>query len=556
MKAPDRGCLLALALCMTWAWMGASAVSMDSSMGWDEAMHAAWPAARMTIAIGEWDAAALMRTILDCEQYPFVGPLWTALVWTVTGIGEGAARGGARVLWGFGLLGVFLLAREACRGRRGEHLGPWLALAFAAASPLALAFSGTLFLEVPTTVVAIYTLRAWLRRARGRGDVAAGTWIALLFFTKFNYALALGAGLVLDLGFEGAAALRAGGGRRFLRRCACLASVPCLAWAWWFGLPLPEGLDRAAAHRATFMHWITGNTAFEPTPYALRAVHWCVFLVWAPRVLLLMAVGSVAAWIGGPRRATLSLTLVGAVSIGLVSSHPFHLERFLLPLAPALWVLGGTGWASLLPRARIAATGSLAALAAAAFLFPSLDAWWLLDQVGMRNENALAYQEKVLGDFRDLSPDRPLFTNGLRRGDFDSMVALVDGAWDGHQRMGWCGMSPTFPPAAVLIDMLHDEAPVHRALANPGLDRCFVDLGQADPGWDDARIRQWAMQFDLLLATRPFDLAGPGARSWIERYQVSLATSGTWAYDKAGATTIIRPNGAEQAVELFALRRR
>src|SRR5439155_11787215 len=122
---------------------------------------------------------------------------------------------------------------------RGGELVPWLALVFAATSPLALSFSGTLFLEIPFVVVSIFALRAWLRRGRGHvlaRELAAGAWLTLAFFTKFNYGLLLGGGLVLALIVEGVGEMRAGRLRVLLVRGAWLAAVPLIAALWWFAL--------------------------------------------------------------------------------------------------------------------------------------------------------------------------------------------------------------------------------------------------------------------------------------------------------------------------------
>lgn len=558
MTRPRPAIWAALALCLALAVFGAGSVSMQSSMGWDEAMHNAWPAARMRLALGEGDFSSFFGAIHDCEQYPFIGPLWTAAVWSLTGISELAARGGARVLWAIGLFGVFLLTRQVARGSRGEALAPWIALAFAITSPLAVAFSGTLFLEIPSTVVLIFTLHAWLRRGEGglRGELLAGTWIALLFFTKFNYALLTGAGFALDVLYQGLRAGRAGELRSFLRRTAALAALPLLAAAWWFGLPLPEGLARGAAHRHAFAVWIAGNTEFAPTPGALRALHWGTFLVWAPRVLLILVVGALAGLLRSERRGAISLGLVAAVSITLVSTHPFHLERFLLPLAVPLWVLAGVGCASCVPRDPRRACGALGGLALLCFAIPNLDAWWLLEGVGMRNDAARDYQQAVLDGWRDLSPARDLPTNGLGRAEFEALLEPIADEWDGVRAMGWCGVSAKLSPGAVLLGLLEQDRPVQAALQDPHLDRSFMDLGHADPGWGEARILSWAQDFDLLFASRPFDIGGTPQRAWVERYQQVLATSGAWTYAKLGGATVTRPSGVTEDVELLVLRRK
>src|SRR6185436_3018739 len=179
------------------------------------------------------DVRGAFDALLGCSQYPFVYPAFLAAVEGIFGFGEATCRAATTALWCGAIFGVFLLAREV----EEEGIGPWIAAAFAALSPMALAFAGTLFLEVPFACASVFAIRAWIRRRRRpgtAGELAAGAWIALCLFTKWDYGLLLCAGLAVDWTFDAILAFRAGERRAFLARSAALAAVPTFLSLWWF----------------------------------------------------------------------------------------------------------------------------------------------------------------------------------------------------------------------------------------------------------------------------------------------------------------------------------
>jgi hypothetical protein len=240
-----------------WGW----SMRPTTSWGWDETMHAALPATRMSFAIEEGLPRRAASALLACERYPFAFPVVLACQQLVFGASERGARLLVTALWGLTLFGVFLLARRA-GAACGERDPPtetvaWLALLFGALCPLAVGFAGTVFLEVPFACAMVFALLAWLRRSDAtsggtsraterRRDLAAGAALALCFFTKFNYGLLLGFALSLDLLVELMLELRAGRGREFVRRTAALAAIPLAGFAWWFLIPIPFGAAVAA----------------------------------------------------------------------------------------------------------------------------------------------------------------------------------------------------------------------------------------------------------------------------------------------------------------------
>ena len=559
--------LAALALCATFALVTARGVSMERAWGWDESMHAGWPAARIALALGERDASEAARAMLECQRYPFVWPLVLGLVQWIGGLSELACRTSGRAVWGIGLFGLFLLARELARGIererapvRNARLVPWLALIAGAACPLALSYAGTLFLEVPFTVLAIFALRAWLRRrapgAGARCELAAGAWLALAFFCKFNYGLLLLAGLGADLALEGLRAARAGQGRAFARRALLLGLPLCASGLWWFVLPFPFVREFGASHRHALVDFLGGNR--DPslaTPWAVRGMHWGAYFVRSPRVLLVLALGVALALARLRSSAVRSLALALAATALPIAWHPFHLDRFLLPGGPALWCLAALGLAALLParpRARAALlAGALPLLAWA----PERDGRWWLERLGLANEESRAYQERVLAEWRSLAPDRVLETNGLSRSESEALLDLLAGELAPSDRVAWVGLSPVFSPAAMMLGLARRDRGFLRAVREDRLDAAFVTIESADPGWSDGELLAWAGRFDVWLGTRPIDVRLRPGREFLGDYQKRLIERGGWVVRELGTLQVARPGGEAHTVWVYAARR-
>ena len=67
-------------------------VSMERSWGYDESMHAAYPAARMAVAMRAGAASELARAVHDCRQYPFAYPAVLGAAQSVVGVSERTGR--------------------------------------------------------------------------------------------------------------------------------------------------------------------------------------------------------------------------------------------------------------------------------------------------------------------------------------------------------------------------------------------------------------------------------------------------------------------------------
>ncbi len=567
--------LVALAL----ALIGAASVSMAQSMGYDEAMHAELPAARMAVAAELGEGAKFFDALLGCQQYPFGYPLWLALVQSFTGVSELACRASARVLWAIALLGLFLVVREvasALARDRARHAGsseavdsrlawaPWIAMGVGALSPLGLAYSGTLFLEVPFTAAALFATLFWLRRRapqnthRERSELLAGALLTLAFFTKFNYGGLLAAGCALDFALEGLSAFRAQKLPAWLRSAARLAFVPAIVCLWWFVLPLPAGGEMAASHRTAFLGFLGGNIHFRAVPWPARVFDWGAGLFVTPRALLLVALAALVGFRFWRAREVRTVAILGIVCIVPVALHPFHADRFLLPGAPFLWALAALGASSLLPRAVMPRAALLAALVLACGVRADLDTQRLMDW-GIPSNDARPeiadYRRAALAERISLAPGRRVSTAGLERADSDAALdalALEAGA---SARIGWLAAVEKLPPGALQVGLLSRGGSPRRLLEDAASSMLFGVDG-VDPGWDNERLRAACVPFDVIFSSEPLNAFGSGQWNFLAGYRGRLATE--LGYEQKDFAKIsMHPNLAPvREVQLIALRRK
>ncbi|QDU68856.1 hypothetical protein Pla86_39650 [Planctomycetes bacterium Pla86] len=548
---------------------------MDRSLGWDESMHAALPAARMVLALKAGQTREAIDVALDCQQYPPVYPAFLATVQSIAGVGEGVARAATRGLWALGLFGLFLLGRaivdrierDAVQPFAGAALVPWILPAIALTSPMALAFSGTLFLEIPFTVAATFALWAWMRRGgatgraeRVRRDLLAGALIAVCFFTKFNYALLLGLGLALDLAIESAGLIRAGRARQAMERVIALGLPSALAWLWWFVLPFPAGAEVAASHRSAFLAFLGGNTQLGTTPYAIRVWDMATYLAPGPRGLLITlgAAGLALVWVRRPAVRCLALVLV--TGFGPILAHNFHLERFLLPPALALWALAAVGLARLAPTSRAGRAIFLGAVGAVGLVSPTLDAGLAAGALGLRTADNAEYLAALHRQRLSLSPARGLPTAGLQRAEYDALLDAAAAAAGPTARVAWLGINSELSPAALHLGLLARGGAPERLRRDAGRVRpdgqpeMVVTFMGEDPGWNGAQLRAWAGQFDVVFSTEPLDWKGRAHRAFLETYRGWLFETGEWSYASIARLAIARAGGRATDLELYACR--
>ncbi len=566
--------LVALAL----ALIGACSVSMAKSMGYDEAMHAELPAARMAVAAQLGEGAKFFDALLGCQQYPFGYPLWLALVQSFSGVSELACRASGRVVWAIALLGLFLVVREVANALARERAlpedslaggdsrldwAPWFAMGLGALSPLALNYSGTLFLEVPFTAAALFATLFWLRRRtpqvknRARGELSCGALLALAFFTKFNYGGLLAAGCALDFALEGLSAFRAQAMQTWLRSAARLALIPAIVCLWWFVLPLPGGSEIAASHRTAFLGFLGGNLNFRVVPWPARVLDWGAGLFVSPRAFLLVAIFALIGFRFWRTREVRTLAILGLCCIVPVALHPFHEDRFLLPGAPFVWALAALGASSILPRAVMPRVALLAALVLACGVRVDLDTQRLMDwgipPTDTRPEIA-EYRRAVLAEKISLAPGRRLDTAGLERADSDVALDAIAKEAGPSARIGWLAAVEKLPPGALQVGLLARGGSARRLLEDVATSMLFGVDG-VDPAWDNERLRAACAPFDVIFSSKPLNAFGSGQWNFLAGYCAKLAAE--LGYEqRAFATLSMHPYLAPaREVQLIALRR-
>jgi hypothetical protein len=557
---------LSIAIVLALAWT--IPLSSAQSWGWDESMHAELPAARMVVALQLGRVGEAMRALLDCSQYPFVYPVVLALAQGVFGISEHVCRVVGTLSWCATLFGLFLLGREIARQLSDERgsparswsLVPWLAMALGALSPLALSFAGTLFLEVPFTCVAVFALRAWLRRrgdldarTRARRDLAAGAWITAALFVKFNYGLMLGAGLWLDWICECTAAIRANDLREQLRRTLRLAVVPLVVCVWWFLLPLPGGMEIAGAHRAAFFEFLIGNTGLV-TRFAYKPLNAFGHFAWNPRTMVLQALMLLASLRFLSHPAVRCLWFVFLFAWLPVWLHPFHNERFFIPGGAAIWPLAAVGVAACLPTG-LAARAVSAVLAAVFVLLPVDDTLWLADRVGVgaRDPVGRAYQAGVFARWHDLGGARSLATNGLARADSDALLDAIAQHVKPNERVAWFGIWTELSPAALELGLMLRQGSRERFLEEA---MRVIDVSYfADPNWTDEELARFAAGFDVILFTDPIALKAGRGRDYMNAYCQRLTERLGYRKQKLAEISITLPTGTPRVVKLYASRK-
>jgi hypothetical protein len=185
---------------------------------------------------------------------------------------------------------------------------------------------------------------------------------------------------------------------------------------------------------------------------------------------------------------------------------------------------------------------------------PRLDAWLVLDAVGLARAEHCDYQRGMLAASQSLAGGRNVPTNGLPRAEYEACLDLLEPAVPPGTRVGWVGVSNIFSPGAMHVGLVARGAGSPAAIRDGHPDKCFVETGYSDPGWSEERILAWAERFDLILTTQPIDLSVPENRRFLERYRQTLITSGRWIPDELGALTVQRPTKPPVRVQVYGLR--
>lgn len=550
--------------------------------GWDESMHAELPAARMVVGLAEERPDEAFRALSSCDRYPFVFPAILAAGQAALGVSEGVARGVAWAFWVVvGLLGLvrvgLALARATARPDEPPPFELVLLLPLAAfLSPLVWRYAPTLFLEVPFLVVATHVLASWIARgadgARGGRvrvgrELLLGVGLALAFFTKFNYALLLFAGLGLDALAGLVLARRRGRGGTELRRLAVRALPLALALLWWFGWPLPASRAEGARHLASFLDFLGGNRGGNDYPRPRRLLDWYTGVGGHPAVLFTWVLAALASLplvvVPGVR----AVWLVLASTVLPVWFHPFHLDRFLIPSLLPLWALASLGlqrilaarhaWQARLGLALFA--GLWAVVGAIAWRYPN---HVFAGRLGLLPEDDAARARLVRIVDEDLSLFGRVPTAGLDRASHDALLDLVAAEVAPDERVAWFGMSSELSPAALHLGLLARGGSPARFLADAHRQMDVTRTPGARPPdfADEAARRAWleaaTAGFDVVLTTVPTDLKDRPLRAgFYEAFVAPLAVELGFVPRELGRVAVPLPSGDALEVSVFALRR-
>jgi len=561
-----------LAIPTLTVWLVRALVPVATTWGWDESMHAELPAVRMLLALRGGDWAAFTVALAECQQYPFVVPLVLALAQAVFGIAESVCRTVACALFGLGLAATWALAARLARapappaaGARGagddrdDARVPALALGLGALSPLALAYAPTLFLELPFAALLALTLGVWIgrraadpERAR-RLALAAGALATVAFFTKFNYGVLLWGALAVDLACDLALALPRRELRAVVRRDALLLPIPLLALLWWFVAPFPLGGEWAVSHRAAFVGFLTGNTQAAAVPVAHRLLHAASYLCPSPLAALGIGAGLALSLRHLRRAAVRTVWIALLVFAGALLAHPFHLDRFLLPLGPLAWSLAALGLVA--GRSRRAAAVTTALLLVGVAGAPAQTAW-LADRLGLlpAEPQARAHARAVLRGWNGMPGARQVPTAGLRREEAQRILDLLAGELGPDECVGWLGISAELSPAALHLGLLERGGSARRFLEQAHRPLYFW-LPHTDPGWSDEQLAAWASAFDAIVMTEPPSFKAQPSREFVRAYQKRLVDELGYRAERLGTVEIARPPLEPQRVVLHVCRR-
>src|SRR5690606_22976403 len=155
-----------------------------------------------------------------------------------------------------------------------------------------------------------------------------------------------------------------------------------------------------------------------------------------------------------------ALVLVLVCMAGPILVHPFHLDRFLIPIGPPLWLLAALGLSRLLPTAPRARAAVLALLALLTLSAPTFEARRLVEATVVAPkplEQQPMFREYVgaqLERWARLGAGRSVPSAGLAPTAHDALSGLVAAAAGPGDRVAWLGVSSEYSAAALHLALL------------------------------------------------------------------------------------------------------
>lgn len=476
--------------------------------GWDESGHA-HSALRMGTALGALDFGAFWEEFHRPDFYTGLGRLPLAPVFLIDD-GFSAPRGATGLAWFLTIgLAAVLARRLVPADRRG-----WVSLftvLFGASGWLGISYARGAYQEPWLALVLVVAALVYLR-ARELGSLGLG----------FATGLIVGAALVMKATYGlylAGAVLGTAGIDVLLRRPRALALVAtasvgiALVLAWWFVLPLPMGLDVGRAHWEKFRTYLTKAAILTSPARGVVGIWWGWQLTPTPLVALLQLAGigwGLARWREAPARLCALFALAGLAG-PLVYSY--RIDRFMLPAAFALWVLGAVVATMLVFRARarlrplvgaglvllLWLTRGLGAETALVALMPAEQFGAVDPATGEPEHLALALAEAER--WTEPYAARPVPASGPP--GLERVLDLATLYFDPAKPFAWIGGTGTELPLTLIEWRLYQATRDRSILLRERSDTDHF-LG-GDPGWTEERFRAWAAGFPQIGSLDPPD---------------------------------------------------
>ena len=473
--------------------------------GWDATDHA-FQALRFAEALRTLDFGGFIAEFHRAEYYAPLGRALLALGFLVGGDGWNAPRGMNCVIWIATIALAGLLARRLARPEGRDAAMLWTVF-FGLGGALGVQYARSAFLEPASTLIGVTSVLAYLR-ARDRGSapacLAAGLALGAALLVKYTYGLlALGA---IGLSWLVDAARREG----HPWRVAGYGSAALgLVLAWWFVLPLPEGLAMGEAHRERFFVYLTKAAILSDPGPGIVPIAWglmsCVSLL--AFALQLAGVGwGFARFRSAPHRVCAVLALAGPLAI---AAYAFRIDRFVLPTLFPAWALGGALVASALTRlprrsrplaglALVVAILALRGVGAAGFVRALSATGTLVGEWGP--ERAAAVREIAHVWAWPFDPENAAPAAGPM--GTEEVLEVAARHLDPLRPFGWIGGTGTELHRKLVAWSLFRASKDRRTLY---LREDVQDYFWEDPGWDEPEFRAWASGFSQVGVLDPPD---------------------------------------------------
>jgi len=306
---------------------------------WDEA-HRSLYSLLIAKSLFAGDGTTFMEVTSSQVYWPFLHSWISALFLMVGGFNYDAARCMSLVASAASTVGVYFLGK-AVAGRHGTAVGLTAAALFLL-SPLVLFFAATAMAESLGTCITLMVLLAYLAAMDGnrmRLFLLAGALLALLYFTKYAYAVFVGLGLALSWVIGLARRSERTEHARMLARCWPLAVGFLVLYGLWMLSPPSMAKLRILLQRLRE----TGGWDFLKLGLRDRLLFYPRALLTAytfsPWIFILYVAGIVwgfVNWRQARIRLLLLLFLANLVPMAISTNLQ---ERFIYTMMPALFVL-------------------------------------------------------------------------------------------------------------------------------------------------------------------------------------------------------------------------